>query len=220
MKRIAIFLLLLAVTPALFAQPWRDRGYRDRDRGYRDSTFDLTPFAGYTWGGTIYADQTNIYGQDVDLQSSANFGLAFDIPVNSWGTKVELMVNRQNTQVGNGAGLFSPHGVVGDFNQTMYHAGVLVPFSQSRSATPFFVVSVGVNNLDPNEPGVASASRLSASAGVGVKVPFNRNLSLRVEARGFYTSLGSNDRCSSCYYYNYNHDLYQGEANIGLAFRF
>jgi opacity protein-like surface antigen len=216
MKRIVFLFALVLLTPSLFAQPWRDRGYRPQ----RDSTVDVTPFIGYTWGGTIYSDQTSLYGQDVDLQSSANFGVAVDIPVNPNGLKVELMVNRQNTKVGNGGGLFSPRGVVGDFSQTMYHAGVLVPFAQSRTATPFFVVSAGLNSLDPQESGVSVANRFSASAGVGVKMPFTRNLSLRLEARGYYTSLGTNDRCTRCYYYDYNHDLYQGQANVGLAFRF
>jgi hypothetical protein len=29
----------------------------------------------------------------------------------------------------------------------------------------------------------------------------------------------SNNNCRACYY-NYNHDLYQGETNVGVFFRF
>ena len=53
-----------------------------------------------------------------------------------------------------------------------------------------------------------------------MKVPVNRNLGLRLEARGYFTSLGTNDTsCARCYY-TYNHDLYQGETNVGVFFRF
>ena len=222
MKRLVLVLAMALIAPSLFAQPWRDRPYQR----YTDGTFDLTPFVGYRWGGTIRADQTNLYGQDVDLQSSANYGVNFDIPINREGLKLELMVNRQDTTVGTGGGLFAPPplGALGDFHVTYYHAGVLIPFNESRTATPYAVVSAGITNLDPATPGVSSANKFSASAGVGVKVPFTPNLSLRVEGRGFFTSMTNNDNgCSSCRYSygnGYNRDLYQGEASVGLAVRF
>ena len=37
---------------------------------------------------------------------------------------------------------------------------------------------------------------------------------------GFFTALSNyGDNCRSCYY-TYNHDLYQGETNFGVFFRF
>ena len=41
----------------------------------------------------------------------------------------------------------------------------------------------------------------------------------RIEERGYFTSLSNYDNCRSCYY-DYNHDLYQGETNVGVFFRF
>ena len=217
MKKAVLVLALVLVTPSLFAQSWRDRPYQR----FTDDTFDITPLVGYRWGGTIYADQTSLYGTNADLQGSANYGVNVGIPVSPTGIKLELLVDRQDTQIGQGGGLFNPDGGFGNFHVTYYHGGVLIPFNQSRTATPFVVLSAGVANLDPAIAGVSAANRFSASAGVGVKMPFTPNLSLRVEARGFFTSMGNGDNCNSCYYsYGYNHDLYQGEANVGLAVRF
>lgn len=216
-KALLMSLLLLLIAASLSAQPWRDRYY-----SRSDNTFDLTPFGGYRWGGTIYADQTNLYGQNVDLESSANYGVSFGIPVTPHGMKVELMLDRQDTNVGTGGGLFEPGSNFGNFHVTYYHAGLLIPFAQSRSATPYVAVSAGVANLDPATQGVTSSNKFSAAAGVGVNVPVNRQIGFRVEFRGFYTPMGNNNGCSHCGFNNdfYNHDLYQGETKVGLSIKF
>ena len=82
------------------------------------------------------------------------------------------------------------------------------------------MVSAGVANLDPDIAGTTSENRFSASGGIGVKVPFNRNAGLRVEARGYYTTLPNDNGCRRCSYdYTYR-DFYQGETNVGIYFRF
>ena len=218
MKRIVLLLLAtVLLAPSLFAQDWRDRGYNR----VRDNSFDLEPFAGYHWGGTIFADSTNLYGHDVDLQSSAAFGVNFGIPTGVNGMKVELMVNHQSTSVGHSAeSLFVSGNNIGDFAVTYYHAGLLIPFNQGRGATPFVIVSAGMTNLDPKMSGVSSSNKFSMSTGVGVKVPINPALSIRGEVRGYFTAIGSGNGCSRCGYGYNDNNFYQGEANLGLTFRF
>jgi opacity protein-like surface antigen len=218
MKRIVLLLLAtVLLAPSLFAQEWRDRGYNRA----RDNSFDLEPFVGYRWGGTIFSDSTNLYGHNVDLQSSAAVGVNFGIPTGVNGMKVELMVNHQSTSVGNNSGsLFTPGNNLGDFGVTYYHAGLLVPFNQGRGATPFVIVSAGMTNLDPKMSGVSSSNKFSMSAGVGVKVPINPALSIRAEVRGYYTAVGNNNGCSHCGYGYNDKSFNQGEANLGLNFRF
>ncbi|HEY2325634.1 MAG TPA: outer membrane beta-barrel protein [Thermoanaerobaculia bacterium] len=219
MKRVVLLVFaVLLLTPSLFAQDWRGRGYYNRTR---DNAFEIEPFIGYRWGGTIFGDSTNVYGAyNVDLQSSAAVGANFAIPTGVNGMKVELMVNHQNTTVGHGDNsLFGPGNNVGDIGVTYYHAGLLIPFNQGRGATPFVIVSAGMTNLDPKMSGVSSSNKFSVSAGVGVKVPINPALSIRGEVRGYFTNVGNNNGCAGCYGYNDN-NFYQGEANLGLAFRF
>lgn len=223
MRKLLLLAVVLLIPASLLAQdePWRTRR-TPRDRyGTADNFFELTPFVGYRYGGTIFADQTNLFrGQDVKVESSGNFGLNFGIPISN-GWKIELMINRQNTHFSSGGDrLFSPTDQLGGFDITYFHGGLQIPFAVSRTATPYIIVSAGVANLDPRVRGASSDTRFSAGGGIGVKVPINRNMGFRIEERGYFTALSNNNNdCRSCYY-SYNHDLYQGETNVGVFFRF
>lgn len=219
MRKAAFLLFLLLIPTSLFAQYTRGRGrYRDTPR---DNAVELTPFLGYRYGGTLFADQSDLFREDVDLKSSADVGALLGLPLGDSGLKLELLISHQRTELESGGGLFNPTRPLADIDVTYYQAGVLVPFARSRNATPFMSVTAGIANLDPKVRGADSENRFSASAGVGVKVPFSRNIGLRFEARGYYTSTGNNNRCSRCGYgYDYNHDLYQGETNLGLMISF
>ena len=202
---------------------WRNRSAHDPYSRYgrADTFFDLTPFAGYRYGGTIYANQSSLFSQDVSVASHPNFGVSLGIPISRSGMKVELMVDRQNTHFTSGGNtLFSPSNNLGGFRVTYFQGGLLVPLFDSRSAHPYVVVGAGVANLKPDAAGVSSNNRFAASAGVGVKVPINRNAGLRFEGRGLFTSTSNNNSCRNCNYGNYNRDLYQGQANLGIYFKF
>jgi opacity protein-like surface antigen len=225
MRKFTFLLLLILIPTSLFAQDddWRRRR-AERDRYARDtpreSAFELTPFVGYRWGGTIFADQTFIFGEDVQVASNPNFGVSFAMPLGDTGMKLELMANRQASELETESGLFEPNDEIADIDVTYLHAGLQFPFARSRNATPYFVVSAGLANLDPQISGVAAENKFSASAGVGVKIPMSRALSVKIEGRGYYTSLeDSNDDCTFCDY-RYNQDFYQGEVNLGLVFSF
>ena len=221
-KAVLVTLLLLTALPTLAQDDdWRRRrpSYDDRRYSPRDSAFELTPFIGYRWGGTIFADQTFIFGEDVDVAPSANFGVNFAIPLGDSGMKLELMANRQSSELETGSGLFEPDDEVADIDVTYLHGGLQIPFARSRNATPYVIVSAGLANLDPQILGVDAEQRFSASAGIGVKVPMSRVLSFRFEGRGYYTALEEEDECTICDYF-YNEDFYQGEVNAGLVFSF
>ena len=225
MRKFTFLLLLILIPTSLFAQDddWRRRR-AERDRYARDtpreSAFELTPFVGYRWGGTIFADQTFIFGEDVQVASNPNFGISFAMPLGDTGMKLELMANRQASELETESGLFEPNDEIADIDVTYLHAGLQFPFARSRNATPYFVVSAGLANLDPQISGVSAENKFSASAGVGVKLPMSQVLSVKIEGRGYYTSLeDDNDDCTFCDY-RYNQDFYQGEVNLGLVFSF
>lgn len=219
MRKYVFLLLFLLVPTTVFAQrdrDWRDRRYRDTPS---EDAFELTPTVGYRWGGTIFADQAFVFGEDVEVAPSASFGVNFGIPLGGSGMKLELMANRQSSELETESGLFEPENRVADIDVTYLHAGLQIPFSRSRNAVPYAIVSAGIATLDPNLFGVSAENRFSASAGVGVKVPMSRALSLKVEGRGYYVTLEDEDDCRICDYY-YNQDFYQGEVNLGLVFSF
>ena len=221
MRRLISLLLLILVSTSLFAQDddWRRRR-AERDRwASRGETFELTPFVGYRWGGTIFADQSFVFDEDVQVAANPNFGASFALPLGSSGLKLELMANRQSSELETESGLFEPDDEIADIDVTYLHVGLQIPFARSRNVTPYAIVSGGLANLDPQVSGVSDENRFSASAGIGVKLPMNDLLSIKLEGRGYYTALEEEQDCAFCDYF-YNQDFYQGEVNLGLVINF
>lgn len=224
MRKFALLaVLLLTISPSLLAQDReRDDDWRRR-RAYDDTpnpdAVELSVFAGYRWGGTVFADNAFIFNEDLQVESSPSFGADLAIPIGSSGMKLTLMGSHQASQLEIGRGLFDPDDEIADFDVTYFHAGVQIPFARSRNATPYALVSAGVANLDPQIPGLSDETRFSASAGIGVKVPLGRALSLRLEGRGFYTALEDSSDCAFCDYF-IDQNFYQGEVNAGLSISF
>jgi opacity protein-like surface antigen len=223
MRKSLLAVLLLCLSTTAFAQSRDDDEDWRRRRAYRNApranAFELTPFVGYRWGGTIFADQTFIFGQDVDVAPSAAFGASFALPLGDTGLKLDLMANRQSSQLETEGGLFEPENEIADIDVTYLHAGLQIQFARSYAATPYFVVSGGLANFNPQVRGVSDETRFSASAGVGVKVPVSQALSIRLEGRGYYAALEEEDDCAICDYF-YNEDFFQGEVNFGLSINF
>jgi len=219
MRKLLVVLVLLLIPVSLSAQDWRNRR-ADRSRyGYGlENKFELTPFVGYTWGGTIYADQNSVFNREVDAASSGNIGADFAIPVHE-GFKIELMAAHQNTKLQTGGGLFQPNDRVANIDINYYQAGIQIPFATGRNIAPFVIVTAGVANLSPDISGVSSSTRFAMSAGGGVKVPINPNVGFRFDIRGYVTQLGRDTACNTCYY-GYNNTFYQGQANFGVFFAF
>src|SRR5256885_6449641 len=185
MRKLFVVLVLFLIPISLSAQDWRNRrAPRDRyNSGYGlDNKFELTPFVGYTWGGTIYADQTSVFSRDVDAASSGNIGVDFAVPLRQ-GFKLELMAAHQNTDLQTGTGIFSPNNKVASMDINYYQAGLQIPFSTGHNVYPFVIVTAGVANLSPNISGVSSSTRFAMSAGGGVKVAIKPNVRLPVDIR-------------------------------------
>jgi hypothetical protein len=221
MRRYAVLMALLLTSTTLLAQG-RDEDWRRR-RAYDDTprpdAVELSVFAGYRWGGVVFADNGFVFNEDLQVESSPSFGADLAIPIGSSGLKLTLMASHQASELGTGRGLFEPDNDIADFDVTYFHGGVQIPFARSRNAVPYALVSAGVANLDPQIPGLSDETRFSASAGIGVKVPLSRALSLRLEGRGFYTALEDNTDCSFCDYF-IDQNFYQGEVNAGLSISF
>lgn len=239
MRKLALLLILVTST-SLFAQSdddrgrWRDDDTRDRDRrerierdrderrdrwSSRDNTLELTPQVGFRFGGTLQSEDTGFFLPDLDVASSASIGGILAIPVGDTGMKIELGVSHQESELQIEGGLFDPSDRIADIGVTYYQAGIRFPFATSRNAMPFVSVAAGIASLDPEFQDGTSENRFAASAGIGVKVPFNRNVGLRLEAKGYYTSLGNDDDdCFRCH--DTMRDFVQGETSIGVVFSF
>ena len=224
MRKLAVLaLLIVTLAPAALAQDReRDDDWRRR-RAYDDSpnpdAVELTVFAGYRWGGTVFATDSFLFNDELQVEASPSFGADIAIPLGNSGMKLALSGSHQSSQLETGGGLFDPDEDIADFDVTYFHAGLQIPFARSRNATPYAVFGAGVANLDPQIPGLSDETRFSMMGGIGVKVPFNRALSLRLEGRGFYTALEDETDCAICDYF-VDENFYQGEVSAGLAISF
>jgi opacity protein-like surface antigen len=204
---LGIALALALVPPAALAQTSLYR-------------FELTPTVSHRWGGEISGGDSALFATDLDVDSGIAFGVTFDIPL-SPRLQLELLANRQATDLRFDRGLFGDSSSVADIDITYYHVGLLWQWGHER-VTPFFVASLGGTNLDLDLPGAASEDRFSLSLGGGVKVLFSDHVGLRFEGRGFFTDLGSSDgrRCDDGFRrYDdrcYGDELNQGQASVGL----
>ena len=213
MRKLLVLALLL-VPVSVFAQPHQ----------YLDNFFELSPYVGYRYGGTIYASDTNLFRTDADIQSNVNFGVLFAIPLNN-GWKVELAVDRQDSHFTSGNGLFAPENNMGNVDTTYYYAGMMMPFAATRSAVPYLTFGGGVGNIDPHINNASSETAFMFGMGIGVKIPLNRNFGVKIEERGYFTFLDTgsghnhyHDGCGCSY--DYGSTLSQGETNFGMYFRF
>jgi len=224
MKKSALLVVLLLILPTTLLAQDRDRDddWRRR-RAYSDSpsrdAFELTPFAGFRWGGTVFSSDVFGFGDELQVAASPNFGADLAIPLGRTGMKLTLMANHQASELESSRGLFEPDQEFGDFDVTYFHGGLQLPFGGSRNAIPYGLVSAGVARLDPHLSGVTAETRFSASGGIGIKLPMSRNSAIRLEGRGYFTSLEEATDCSFCDVF-VDENFYQGEVNVGFTFSF
>lgn len=205
MKPLAIVLVLIAI-PAV-AQ-----------------TVEITPFAGFRWGGQI-DDSQNALNRDLDLESNGSYGVVVDFPLlgrNTAGATLELSASRQGTELVTDPGLFGEGGHVSNVDVSYYHAGIALEFPGDVFG-PFIAFSIGATTLEPDAVQLDNETRFSGSIGGGVKVWIARNVGFRFEARGYMTALDDNDDDDFCARFNCDNNwntLNQGEARLGVIFSF
>jgi hypothetical protein len=210
-------LVAAAAVAALAAAPAAAQGYD----GHR---FELTPHVGYRWGGEITGDDNVLFETDLEVNDGEAFGLTFDIPLSS-NFQLELLAQRQDTELGFDEGLFGGSFDVADITVDYYHVG-FVAQTTDNDVVPFFVISAGVTRLDPDVPEADTEERFSMGLGGGVKIFFSEHVGMRFEGRGFFTVIDDydsgcfdDDDCCGCDdYYDDGTYLTQGQASAGLIF--
>lgn len=182
--------------------------------------FEITPTAGYRLSGKIATfDERDDRFEDTDLEvEESNFyGAVVDIPLGqNWS--LELLANRQKSSFVLDEGLFEPEERLGDVEIGYYHVGLLYQWGRGQ-VNPFVTAAVGLARIEPEARNLEGDDHFSGSLGGGVKVYFSRNVGLRLEGRGYWTSfesgIGDDDGFNRRRRRN-EEALYQGEASAGL----
>jgi len=217
MKFRVFLLMLLAIGAGVVAQAQ-----------VREGTVEISPFAGYLFGGEFARGTTSLFSSRVDVDDEATYGLRVGYNASD-NFEFEAQASRTDTKfVTNNDELFNPgEQDLGDL-KIDYLLGYGTFNFGHRRAVPYITIGAGVARLDPDVPGSNARrdTRFTGSLGIGLKAFVNPHFGFRFDGRGYATSLGNrnNDRfgCRDDFFDDCdNRDwLTNGEISGGLIFAF
>jgi opacity protein-like surface antigen len=183
--------------------------------------YEITPFAGYRFGGEFQEDG----GPDtVEVDDGGSFGLILNGPDSS-ETQWEILYSYQAAQADTTA--VPGIGASNDLDIHYFQLGGTYQWD-GRVARPFLSAGVGGTHVNPDAGALESDTFWSFSIGTGLQFRPGERWGVRLEARAFATLTDSDSRlfCQSgieggqCAFLIDGDVFWQVEAFAGLIFRF
>ena len=195
----------------------------------REGTVEISPFAGYLFGGEFARGTTSAFDFTVETDDDATYGLRLGYNITE-NFELEAQWSRTETEfVTDDDELFGDDGNELGNLDIDYFLGYMTFNFGHRRAVPYVTVGAGAARLDPDIPfsNARRDTRFTGSLGVGVKVFVNPHFGFRFDGRGYATSLGDRDRrdrfCNDDDFFDDCDDrewLTNGEISGGLIFAF
>ena len=189
--------------------------------------FELTPFAGYQFGGSFETfSNGTIPSGELELADAFAWGgiLGF---VTSPETVLEITYLREDTDISFNPDLGGTTTQLGGFSMNYLQLGGRFEFGPSDKVRPFLSLSGGINILDPEREGIDSDTKFSWSVGGGLRYRLGESgrASLRLDGRLWVTPVPSGDYGVWCDFYGCFATegtawVTQGTVSGGLAFAF
>jgi hypothetical protein len=188
----------------------------------QQSAIEITPFAGYRFGGTFEnEEETARY----ELEDSASFGLLVNVPHDT-NTQWEILYSQQASAEAIYEGDPGPDPLV-DVDIHVLQIGGTYLFEGER-AIPYLAATLGGTHIRTNSTGSSDDTFFSGSIGIGMKFLPTSRVGIRVEARAYGTLVSSDSAlfCSTgpdqnvCAIRLSGKLLSQVETFAGLTFRF
>ncbi|QSX30697.1 porin family protein [Shewanella cyperi] len=183
----------------------------------------VTPFGGYSFGASgldanLTRDNQSISG-DIQAEESSHYGIMLGVLTRHPGN-IYLLYSNQNTQLKSG-GDFSNQRIT-SLQLDYAHLGGSLYFPVG-DFHPYVSATAGLTQMRPGDD-FSNETRFSMGLGIGAEYRLGDNLALLAEMRGFATFInGDNDVfCSAdnCVWRIESDLMWQGQANLGLSFRF
>jgi opacity protein-like surface antigen len=184
---------------------------------------EITPFGGSRFGGAIDLN-TGPYSQ-LSIRSSWDYGAWLDVSLIPH-LQAEFMWGQQPTVLDGISFRTGASSRVGEANLNFYQWGVDVPVLRPDARIqPYFAGGLGFTHFSTNSSVVLPFENpFSFNIGGGVKYFVLRNFGFRFDVRYSPTRTTSSAGifCNpfGCYYAEVPNYAHQGEANVGLIFRF
>jgi hypothetical protein len=143
-----------------------------------ETNVEITPFYGKLSGGK-FEDPTD--ASDRDIASDSSFGVFLNVNAESPERQYEFLYAQQSTEVEGAEPI--------DMDIKYLHIGGIVNFTDVKHAIPYFGMTVGAAQFSPDEAGLDDETKISFSAGGGVKIPITAHFGVRLDARAFVSLL-------------------------------
>lgn len=183
--------------------------------------FELTPYGGYSFGGTFEDEDSDI---EIDVGDDASYGLIFNVRQTA-NTQYEFIYARQETTADTSEVALLPAEVDLDIEHLQI-GGTYV--ADGDLARPYVAMTIGGSRFSPDFSGGDSDTFFSFSIGAGLTFRPVERLGLRLEARAWGTLIDSDSRlfCESgpdvaqCAIALDGTVFWQVETFAGVVFRF
>jgi len=153
-----------------------------QSKGIYAQHYEITPLIGWRTSSSLVSESTN---ESVDLNETRSFGILMSMQ-RDLDSSYDFLFNRQDTDIQSGTSTVNNTSINFDY----YHIGGTVYYSH-KGLYPFVSGGLGVTHISPADNNFSSETRLSLSIGGGIKFPLTENIGLRLEARGYGTSVDS-----------------------------
>ncbi len=181
--------------------------------------FEITPFAGYTWGGQFSDTETNT---TLEVKEANSYGVILDVNQDEQ-SQIELYYSHQASRLNAKSGLFTGNPLF-DLDIEYYHIGGTYTLAASEKVKGFVVGTLGATHMVPQGSGLDTLTKFSLGLGGGVKLFATDHIGLRLEGRWFGTLFdgsGSAFCSSGACAINVQGSLFsQFVANAGLIIAF
>jgi opacity protein-like surface antigen len=189
-----------------------------------DKRFEITPYAGYQWGGSLDTDLGGVASDgSLNLKDSFAWGVIMSFLAYDNGA-VELTYHRQDTDV-EFRTLGAAPTPLGGFAMNYLQVGGRQQFGNG-ALKPFASISLGIALLDPKQDGLETATRFSWSFGGGAQYMFaSGRVGLRTDLKMWMTPVPSGEYQTWCDFYGCfvsegTSWVNQGQVSGGLVFAF
>ena len=198
-------------------------------------SYEITPFGGTKFGGQIGFNPPALFTPTgstsstavdyLSIKSSFDYGVLFDYGV--WpGFGLEFMWNHQPTELRAHDITTNVTSRVGPASLDMYQWGFLWDFrGEQAKLKPFMAMGLGFTHFNTNGALTDFGNRFSYNIGGGVKYNFNRHVGLRLDvryspSRTTQAQVEVVDQFGDVFTQTQNAHAKQGQANLGVLFRF
>lgn len=216
MKRIlTVFLVAgaLAVAAPLSAQD-------------RTGTWEITPFGGGYFGGTLHAGSNALFDQDVSLGTAPTYGVRLGYNFNRVvGVEFNWSQAKPDIHGPSGDLLFGPTVKLGEMTNNVFELNALFNLARGR-VIPYFSGGFGAMTFAATVPGETTSTdvRFVGNIGGGVKFFVTPKVAIRVDGRYRSSYISDNayygHGCRDCYYYWDGNWYGSGEVTGGLTYAF